>query len=256
MTKVAISFFRAYPHPLDSDAFRRILTQAINNAKSSNPLIRTNSVELFKTTTTGPASRAHAHSQVAVPELLALPKSGKTAGPDHRVALYSMLALLPPSAATSPAVLQASTPLLAKETHEGATAVLAAALAPHIVFLLRDADAAALVPPETTALIAKEMTSAKAAVRRAFVTLAGSVFFSDSGSWTEKATAFAKALLPSFENCLKVVAGNPLNASGGPLEGYISVAVLLGPLAQSGSSGMPPSHSRSGVVLSIFWQTM
>jgi hypothetical protein len=48
-----------------------------------------------------------------------------------------------------------------------------------------------------------------------------------------KAYEFAKSLLPSLENNLKSVVTNPLNSSAGPLEGYIAVAVLLGPLSQT-----------------------
>lgn len=173
-------------------------------------------------------------SRVAVPDLLNLPKSGKSAGPDHRIALYSMLAFLTPAATVSTALIQSTTPLLAKETQEGATSVLAAALPPHIIFLLREGS----LLPETTQLIAKEMSSAKPAVRRAFSGLAGSVFFQGQDLVeTESGATFAKALLPSFESSLKTVSSNPLNSSGGPFEGYVAVATLLGPLSQSKKFG-------------------
>ena len=173
-------------------------------------------------------------SRVAVPDLLNLPKSGKSAGPDHRIALYSMLGFLTPAATVSAALIQTTTLLLAKETHEGATSVLAAALPPHIIFLLREGS----LLPETTQLIAKEMSSVKPGVRRAFCGLAGSVFFHGQDVVeTESGAAFAKALLPSFELSLKTVSSNPLNSSGGPFEGYVAVATLLGPLAQSKKFG-------------------
>jgi hypothetical protein len=175
-------------------------------------------------------------SRVAVPDLLNLPKSGKSAGPDHRISLYSMLAFLAPAAAVSTALIQTTTSLLAKETHEGATSVLAAALPPHIIFLLREGS----LPPEITQLIAKEMSSVKPGVRRAFCGLAGSVFFEGKDILeTESGASLAKTLLPSFELSLKNVSSNPLNSSGGPFEGYVAVAILLGPLAQSKKFGKP-----------------
>jgi len=145
-----------------------------------------------------------------------------------------MLAFLTPAATVSTALIQSTTPLLAKETQEGATSVLAAALPPHIIFLLREGS----LLPETTQLIAKEMSSAKPAVRRAFSGLAGSVFFQGQDLVeTESGATFAKALLPSFESSLKTVSSNPLNSSGGPFEGYVAVATLLGPLSQSKKFG-------------------
>lgn len=230
-------FFIAYPQPLDIDSFRRILTQTINSAKATNATVRLNSVGLFKVliARSDPLDPDNL-SRVAVPDLLNLPMSGKSAGPDHRISLYSMLAFLTPAASVSTALIQTTTPLLAKETHEGVTSVLAAALPPHIIFLLREGS----LPPETIQLIAKEMSSVKPGVRRAFCGLAGSVFFEGKDILeTESGTSLAKALLPSFELSLKIVSSNPLNSSGGPFEGYVAVAILLGPLTQSKKFGKP-----------------
>jgi hypothetical protein len=146
-----------------------------------------------------------------------------------------MLSFLPPSSGVSASVVESSTPLLAKETHEAAIAVLASALPPHLVFLLKTDMA---ISAGTTHLIAKEMNNSKPVVRRAFASLAGRVFFEEDVDYsTGKAFEFAKAILPAFENSLKMVVGNPLNSTGGPLEGYIAVAVLLGPLSRTGKFG-------------------
>jgi hypothetical protein len=122
--------------------------------------------------------------------------------------------------------------LLSKEASEAAISVLASALPPHIVFLIRHSS----VPSETIQVIAKEMSNAKPAVRKAFVRLAGSVFLGDQSILdTESGAAFARVLLPSFESCLKTVSSNPLNT--GPLEGYVSATVLLGAFAKSKEFG-------------------
>ncbi|KAG6810659.1 hypothetical protein H0H92_010871 [Tricholoma furcatifolium] len=228
---IIANFLSAYSRPLATDAFRRILTQTLNSAKSSNPLTRSSAVEVFKTLVQ--ANAPSDFTSHAVSELLALPKTGKTTGPDHRVALYSMLAHLSPSVDISSSVVQTTTPLLSKETHEGAIAVLTGALASHITFLLKSPESGA-VAPEATALIAKEMGSVKPAVRRAFCGLAGMILIGGVDFEKAQALAFAKALVPALEASLKAVAANPLTASAGPLEAYIATAVLLGPLAKTG----------------------
>jgi len=214
--------------------FCRVLTQIINSAKSSNAVVRTNSIHLFKNIITRAKSDDLLSNSVT--ELLSLPKSGKTAGPDHRVALYSMLGFLTPSSSVSASIVEASTPLLARETHEAAVAVLAAGLPLQLVFLLKSDMP---IPAETTVLIVKEMSNSKPGVRRAFASLAGRIFFETGIDFGfGKAFEFATAMLPAFENSLKAIAGNPLNSSSGPLEGYIAVAALLGPLAGTGKFGM------------------
>lgn len=143
-----------------------------------------------------------------------------------------MLAFLQPSPGVSQVLVETAIPLLAKEQNEGATAALAASLGAHITFLLKN-DSDRL--KDVTQLIVKEMNSAKAAVKRAFVALAGDIFYEGSDSLEgEKAMGFAKALLPAFETSLKNVSGNVVNNPAGPLEGYVAVAVLLGPLLRSG----------------------
>ncbi|KAG5638049.1 hypothetical protein H0H81_002083 [Sphagnurus paluster] len=227
---VISDFFKAYSPPLSTDAFKRVLAQTISAAKSTNPQTRTSSNQLFKSIL--PKTSSKDLVVLSVSELLALPKAGKTAGPDHRVALYSMLAHLPPALAVSAQLVQTATPLLAKETHEGAIAVLAGALAPHLVYLLASGTG---VEKDTTALLTKEMGSVKPGVRRAFVVLAGSVFDGVGLQFADgKSLEFASALVPALEGCLKTVAANPLGASAGPLEAYVATAVLLGPLSRTG----------------------
>lgn len=227
------TFFLAFRHPLSLSSFQKLLTQVINISKSTNIAVRTNSVNLFKALLRlHDPQDPHRFHKVAVSELLNLPKAGKTAGPDHRIALYSMLSILPPAEDVSTTLVQTTSSLLSKEASDGAIAVLASALPPHIIFLLRHAS----VPSETVQVLAKEMANIKPAVRKAFVRLAGSIFLGEQSVLdTESGAALAKTLLPCFESCLKTVSSNPVNT--GPLEGYISTTVLLGAFAKSKELG-------------------
>ena len=232
---VIAQFLPAYSHPVEGDAFRRLLTPTLNSAKSSNHLVRTSSVALFNVLvkrTSSPADLEH-----TVTELLSLPKAGKTTGPDHRLALYTMLGAIPPSEFISTQIAQTSLPLLAKETHDASVAALGSSLVPHLVQSLRAASLAGNI----ASVAAKEMTSTKPAVRRAFCSLVGSALWELDTLDTAAAAALAKAVIPSFETNLKTVSGNPLNAVAGPLEGYVATAILLGPLARSKQFGSCPS---------------
>ena len=177
--------------------------------------------------------------QMAVDELLALPSAGKTAGPDHRVALYTMLGSVTVSSSVSQKVVQSAASLLSKETHDGAIKILAAALGPHLLQCLKDG---VVISKDTVTLIVKEMVSTKPPVRRAFCSLVGDALWQLGAFSSEASVSFAQSVFPSFETNLKNIAANPLGAPAGPLEGYIAVAILLGPYAGSDRFSELPSR--------------
>ncbi|KAH7929550.1 ARM repeat-containing protein [Leucogyrophana mollusca] len=222
-------FILAYPIPLDASAFKKLLTAVLNSAKSTNPTVRDNAAILYKVLLSNNPSEDNV--ELAVTEALALPKAGKTTGPDHRITLYTMLCAATPSATASPVIVRTLPALIAKETNDSGTSILASIFPSHLVFLLRSDTT---TPPDVVSVIAKEMTSAKAAVRRAFVSLTGVALWELVDLSTEASVAFAKGVLPAFETNLKTVAANPLSAVAGPLEGYIAFVSLLGPLKRSG----------------------
>lgn len=145
-----------------------------------------------------------------------------------------MLGSLTPSASSSVGIVHTGLPLLAKESSDPALTSLASALAPHLEFCLRNNVALA---NEDRILVSKEMTSSKPAIRRAFCTLAGDALWAAAvvegrGTNTAETISFVQALLPAFDTNLKTVAANPMGAVAGPLEGYIALAILLGPLSR------------------------
>lgn len=208
------------------------MTPTLNSAKSSNAVVRLHSIQLFKAIVHKAANPENL--KLSLDELLALPKSGKTSGSEHRTTLYTMLGHLTPSRSVSATLVQTAVPLLAKETHDTSVATLASSLAPHLVFCLREDIA---LPPETLSLICKEMNGTKPVLRRAFCSLAGDAFWSLGSLTTQAALDFATAVYPAFENNLKTVAASPAASPAGPLEAYVAVAVLLGLFHRSGKFG-------------------
>lgn len=213
--------------------FKRVLTSILNCSKSSNPVVRLNAVELFKVVISKHAEK-HDGLKSAVVEVLSLPKAGKTSGPDHRVALYAMLQSLPPSPAVSPEVVSSIPTLLVKETSDPAIATLGFALSSHLSYQLQVNEV--LSAPVTNAIV-KELANAKPPVRRAFYSAIGGAIWSLDSLETEASTAFIKSILPALEVSLKNVSANPIGAAAGPLEGYIAIALFLGPLKRSGKHG-------------------
>ncbi|THH11230.1 hypothetical protein EW146_g8121, partial [Bondarzewia mesenterica] len=225
---VISDFFLAYPHLVDTEAFRRILTPALNCSKSANANVRAGSITLFRVLLEEKALEES--KEIAVTELLNLAKAGKSIGPDRQI-LYSMLGFLSPSDSVSGTMLQIVPALLAKETNESATPVLGSALTAHLAYHLRKDMP---LPADATTILVKEMQSSKPVIRRAFVSLIGDALWELGSLPNEQSRAFAKTVLPAFQMSLKTVAENPLNSNGGPLEGYVAVGILLGPFSRSG----------------------
>lgn len=184
--------------------------------------------------------------KTAVIEVLNLPKAGKTTGPDHRIALYSMLQSLPPSLITSPEVVSSVPTLLTKETNDPAIEALGSSLSSHLSFQLRGDKP--LLPPVTTAIV-RELANTKPQIRRAFYSAVGDAIWSLESLETEASVALIKAILPVLETSLKNVSANPVGAVAGPLEAYVAVALLLGPLKRSGKHGKSLNPDLKGVSL-------
>jgi hypothetical protein len=204
-----------------------VLSSALSSSKSANHLVRSGSVELFSSITRSTTSDADL--QFAVDEVLSLPKTSKTSGPDHRSALYSMLKHIQPTPSTSAVIVESVPPLIIKETHESAMSALVSGLPYHLVHQLRNDQA---LKKATIDILVKETNSSKPNVRRAFSTLIGDTLWSLASLETQVSLSFAQAVFPALEANLKNVAANPLASS--PAEGYIAIAVLLGPFARSG----------------------
>jgi hypothetical protein len=232
-TSVISSFFDAYAYALDTELFQRLLTSCLNNTRSSNAVTRAASADLFKSIV-GKA-RSVSDVKAALDEILSLPKAGKTSGADHRVALYTMLGDLPQNVEVSPVLVQAVLSLLVKETHDSVVSVLAASLTPHLVLSLRENI---VLSAESCSSIAKGMNDAKPVIRREFCSSVGNALWELENVSSKASETLVKAILPSMDTNLKTVSGSPTSVPSGPLEGYIAIALLLGPIRRGGRFGM------------------
>ena len=227
---VVAEFLKAYQGEISEQAFASILKSILSGAKSSNLSVRHDSCTLFSILVNH-KGRADASVETAVNEVLALPKASKTSGAEHRIALYEMLHSIKPASGIAQTISKSLPLLLTKETNEVAIPLLAQTLALQLTYLLEENVS---VDQSITNAIAKEMSSTKPVMRRAFCTIAGNSLWSISDKATEAGKTFASSILQPLENSLKIVAANPLMASTGPFEGYMSFALMLGPLSRLG----------------------
>ncbi|KZW00128.1 hypothetical protein EXIGLDRAFT_696727 [Exidia glandulosa HHB12029] len=174
-------FFVAYPGALDPPVHARLFTPVMNCTKSAN---------------------------AAREEIVAVLKSGKTGGAEHRAALYAMLA-------STPAPIPDVMPLVIKETSD-ADLPLLASLLPRALLSGTAVDAPTW---------AKELgSSSRIALRKALAEAAGEVFWADQSQVTSAVIKFAEQVVALLSAIVKATSTTTLPS---PLEAYVALAVLL-----------------------------
>ncbi|EJT96915.1 ARM repeat-containing protein [Dacryopinax primogenitus] len=229
--KILSDIVAAYPSPLP--ALASMLSATLNHAKATNPATRTGALALFSALL---ANEPQLQAQAGKDVLAAL-SGGKTASPEHRQTLYQMVLALPPSVSRSPSAVQTLIPLFSKEVNEPALSALSQALAAHLRFCI--SQDIPLLPDQAKAL-SKELSAQKVALRRAAVRVLGAALYlpdTEEGQAepTKAAEALAAEVASGLEGALKAVSTNPLNSAAGPLEGYVAIALISGPLSRHGS---------------------
>ena len=95
LKRIALNnFFRAYAQELDKEKLRKLLTIVSKSSKSSNPRTKESAVTFAQALLphgTGVSNEEYLN------EIITATKTGKTAGPEHRRALYSILGSVLPS---------------------------------------------------------------------------------------------------------------------------------------------------------------
>lgn len=202
---------------------------ALSAAKSSNPETRSKSVGLMRAMSTKCEDLA-IQGKIVV-EILSLPKSGKTSSPEHRIALLHMAGLFTPNDSTSSIVVDILPGLVAKEGNEPALNALCDALSPHLAYALTANGSIG-----SAATIAKELGASKVSTRRALSNAVGEAIWTvhtQQGQFSPAGEAFLATVAAAFDTALTAASANQPANSSGFLEGYVPVALALGPLRHS-----------------------
>lgn len=230
---VLSAFFKSLDAELaTSPALRlQLLPSILAASKSTSAPTRAAAIDLFSVlySVGDESDLLPVHEHVA-----ALFKGGKTASPDHRTTLYTMLVSLPASPKLSSDLVGTVLSLLPKESNEATVQAMMRIVAIHLPAAV---NAGSAIPAPQIAALVKGMQEPKPNIRRALHSTVGSALWAldaDKEKVTPAAIALAEGLLPGFESALKTVTANPLNAPAGPMEGYVAVAVLKGRLGKWG----------------------
>lgn len=236
---VTADLLTTVPHDISPLLPGKIVPSTLSSTKSTNAETRAKSVTLLKAIVKRTSDEAIL-AKIAT-EILALPKTGKTSSPEHRTVLFNMAAALPPSDSVSSVVVDILPALSGKENNEHALQALSAALIPHLAHLLTSTKATA---PAASSALAKELGATKISIRRELSHAVGQAIWNVKRAGQQYSVEGEKLLgilalaleanLKTASTCL------PVNASGF-LEGYVALALALGPL-----KGIPAATKLTG----------
>jgi Generalcontrol nonderepressible 1 (Gcn1) N-terminal len=215
-------FYISYKHPLTFEELKRLSTPILSSTKSTNASVRAEAINLFESI----LSREFAEDDTkqVIESILSPVITGKSAGPDHRQALYAILACIPASTTISTYLVQTLLPLMEKETNDNNLFVLSDVLPKHMVFTLRNVGSFQL---ESLNIMAKEMGSTKASSKKAMTLVAGQTFWRLSHEEGIKGTEkLLESLRPILEKNLKDSPTTSL-AGSGPVDAWVTIVILL-----------------------------
>jgi len=194
--------------------------------KSTNATVRNGAVNLFKAVAKGCLDVPN--SRRAIEQILGPCLSGKSNGPDHRQALYSMLHNIPANPVGSREIVWKLVPFMEKETSEMVLTTLSEVVSEHLSCLLQDDNETALDPSFTTT-IAKNLSSMKSTSRRSMAMMIGQTFWAISQSdaiWPPAANDLFQALQQPLEKLLSETVTMSPTAMTGPVEAWVALTIL------------------------------
>ncbi|TPX16558.1 uncharacterized protein E0L32_003852 [Thyridium curvatum] len=188
-----------------------LLKPLLSNVKSTNAVIRSGAVSVFRKIVTRCSDLGSLEK--VVDEILGPLKTGKLASADHRILHCEMLIAVPKSEASANKIVTGLPLITAKEGNEAALAAETAALNESTKILL---FGAAELPKAALDAYAKGLAEKKLPLRKIWILAAGEQLLqlrNDTGSLPANAIKFAEVILaPLFETYNDVLA-NPLTAS-------------------------------------------
>jgi hypothetical protein len=214
----------------------RLLPPILAASKSTSDIIRSLAIKLFKTLTSRCSSEVR---KSAILEILGLLSKGKTTGVDHKKTLVSMLGGQG-SEGASQEIVPVLASMMGKESADPVMWDIGSSISTHLSWCLEKGHS--MPSPAILTAIAKDMSSTKTIVRKHMSDVVGLALWESGRSnagWSDEARTWADSLILAMTGYLKTTASTAApgvsNVGGALTEGYVAVAVVLGPMSAQAS---------------------
>lgn len=218
--QIVISILTKYKGDLEG-IITRFISALVSVTKNQNPDVRALGPLFVQTVVKANDEFGRAFDWTPFAnDIINIPKTNKTASPDHRSTLFTLLNYIPTGDEVSKSITETLPPLIAKENNDGAIQSLTSALSPHLAHAISTGSTSA----STFTPLISALSSTKPVVKRATGACVGQAIWSINDFATIE--PFVKMILPAFDAELKVMTTNALTAPAGALVGYIVVAAM------------------------------
>ena len=147
--------------------------------------------------------------------------------PEHRIILLQALSHAHKSPNIIKTVIDGILPIVSKENNETSLAKAVDTLGLYAGVLI-SSEQDVLVMEKVVKSILDGLSSSKASTRKAWAITVGRMVWEESGSPSKSLKNVAQKSLIPLISTLEKIQSNPLTFVGGPIEGYIAVAIAVG----------------------------
>jgi hypothetical protein len=154
-------------------------------------------------------------------------ETGKVSSPEHRIILLQALAHVRQSPDVVNTVIDGLLPIVSKESNESSLSKAIEILGLHAGFLLRSEHDMSFVE-KIRESAANGLSSSKVGTRKAWAIAIGRMVWEVTESPTNSLIKLVHKSLIQLMSTLGKIQSNPLTFTGGPIEGYITIAIAIG----------------------------
>lgn len=147
--------------------------------------------------------------------------------PEHRVILLQALAHIRQSPDVVKTAIDGLLPIVSKENNESSLSKAIEILGLHAGFLLRSEHDKSFVE-KIMKSAADGLSSSKIGTRKAWAIAIGKMVWEVTESPTNSMKKFVYKSLAQLIPTLEKIQSNPLTFTGGPIEGYVTIAIAIG----------------------------
>ncbi|CAI2178661.1 6583_t:CDS:10, partial [Funneliformis geosporum] len=224
---VLISLFKSVSFDVSNVFKNNFLQSLLSHVRSTNKVIQMDAAELLNI-----LFEKSLNEEVVIEVVNYILKTltgGKVSNPEHRIILLQSLAHVHQSPNVVKTVIDGLFPIVSKESNETSLALAKAidTLGLHVGYLIRSEQDISFVEKIIKAIV-DGLSNTKAGARKAWAIIIGRIVWEETISPSTSLKNATQKFLTPLISTLEKIQLNPLVFTGGPIEGYITIAIAIG----------------------------
>nr|CAG8471118.1 10487_t:CDS:10 [Entrophospora candida] len=197
----------------------------LNHIRSTNKTVQTDAAELLNLLVQ--KSKNEDICIEIVMEIIQALSGAKVTNPEHRMILFQALNHIYQSPVVVKSLIKGLLPIVSKESNENSLAKVIDTLSLHAMSLFKHENDENTINIFTNATV-EGLKSSKVGLRKSWALALGRLVWQENDIPSASFRILVKQSLVPLLSSMEKIQSNPLNYVGGPIEGYISIAIIEG----------------------------